>query len=57
MYTMAKKNRIKLSKGDLTFEIFNTVLMVLILVIIIYPLWFVVIASFSDSAMVTAGEV
>ena len=54
---MAKKNRIKLSKGDLTFEIFNTVLMVLILVIIIYPLWFVVIASFSDSAMVTAGEV
>lgn len=54
---MAKKNRIKLSKGDMTFEIFNTALMVLILAVIIYPLWFVVIASFSDSAMVTGGEV
>ena len=54
---MAKSNRIKLSKGDLTFEIFNTVLMVLILAVIIYPLWFVVIASFSDSAAVTAGDV
>ena len=31
--------------------------MVLILIVIIYPLWFVVIASFSDSTQVTVGNV
>lgn len=54
---MAKRNRIKLTKGDLIFEIFNTTLMILVLLVIIYPLWFVVIASFSDSRFVTTGQV
>ena len=54
---MANKNKIHLTKGDLVFEIFNTILMVLVLLIILYPLWFVVIASVSDSQFVTSGQV
>ena len=52
-----RKNRIKLTVGDRVFNAVNLILMILILAIIIYPLWFVVIASFSDSASVLAGEV
>ena len=51
------RSRIKLTKGDLVFNIINVTLMVLILIIIVYPLWFVVIASFSDSQSVLGGEV
>lgn len=51
------KNKIKLTKGDLAFEIFNTIFMILVLIIILYPLYFIVIASFSDSRLVSAGEV
>ncbi len=52
-----KSNRIHSSKADRIFNILNITLMVLILAVIIYPLWFVVIASFSDSTQVTVGNV
>ena len=45
------------SAGDKIFDIVNIGLMAVILIIIIYPLWFVVIASVSDPAKVMGGEV
>ena len=45
------------STGDRVFEIVNTALLALILLVILYPLWFVVIASVSDPAKVVAGGV
>lgn len=45
------------STGDRVFEIVNTGLLFLVLLVILYPLWFVVIASVSDPAKVAAGDV
>lgn len=45
------------STGDRVFEIVNTGLLFLVLLVILYPLWFVVIASVSDPAKVVAGDV
>lgn len=45
------------STGDKVFDAVNMVLMAVILMVIIYPLWFVIIASVSDPARVMAGEV
>ncbi len=52
-----RSHRIRASRADRIFDFFNVMLMVVILVIIIYPLWFVVIASFSDSQLVNTGKV
>ena len=46
----------KLSKGNLTFKIFNTTLMILLAIIIIYPLYYVVLASFTDPVVVNSGK-
>ena len=43
--------------GDKAFDIINCILMGLIVLIILYPLWFVVIASVSDANEVIAGNV
>lgn len=51
------KNKIKLTKGDLAFDIFNTTFMLLVIIVIAWPLWFVIVASFSDSNAVVQGEV
>lgn len=45
------------SQGDKVFDVVNVLLMCVILLIIVYPLWFVVIASVSDPAGVAGGEV
>lgn len=47
----------KISKGDMTFDIVNTVLVTLITLIMIYPLYFIIIASFSDPVLVSTGKV
>lgn len=39
------------------FDIFNTIFMILVLLITLYPLYFTVIASFSDPRAVASGEV
>ena len=54
---MSSKYKIRRSTGDMVFDIVNYTLLVLVLIIVIYPLWFVVIASFSDSRAVLDGEV
>ena len=55
--TPRRSNRIHATRADAIFDAINILIMVLILAIIIYPLWFVVIASFSDSQLVTTGKV
>lgn len=52
-----RKNHIGQSTQDKVFDIVNIAIMILLLFIFIWPLWFVVIASFSDPALVGKGEV
>lgn len=49
--------KIKTRKDDLVFTIVNTTLLILITFVILYPLYFIVIASFSDPLEVLAGNV
>ncbi len=46
-----------LSTGDKAFEVIVFILSILIFIIIAYPLWFVVIASISNSNLVNLGKV
>lgn len=48
---------IKESRGDKIFNIVNGVLITLFVLVVLYPLYFVVIASFSNPNLVAAGEV
>ena len=52
-----RSNKVKNSYEDKIFDIFNTILMLLLLVVFVWPLWFVLIASFSDPFAVGRGEV
>jgi len=45
------------TKGDKVFNIVNIFILSLLLVFIMYPLWFVIIASVSDATDVTLGRV
>lgn len=46
-----------LSVGDKCFNIFNTLILIFLLIIVAYPLYFVVIASVSDPKLVASGRV
>lgn len=46
-----------MSRGDAAFTVLTWILGALILLIIIYPLWYVVISSFSDPDLVLNGKV
>ncbi len=48
---------IKLTAGDRAFYAVNTILLALLALIVIYPLYFIIIASFSDPDAVLAGRV
>lgn len=45
------------TKGDVAFDIVNTLLLSVVLLAILYPIWFVIIASVSDPTQVLAGKV
>ena len=49
--------KIKQSKGDRIFDIINIILLIAVTLVILYPLYFIVIASFSDPLEVLAGKV
>jgi putative aldouronate transport system permease protein len=51
------KTTVKTTGADMSFNIVLYALSALILVVIVYPLYFIVIASFSDPSAVTSGEV
>ena len=48
---------IKLTGGDRAFYAVNTILLALLAIIVIYPLYFIIIASFSDPDAVLGGQV
>lgn len=45
------------SAGDIAFDVINVVLLSIICLIVLYPLYFVLIASFSDPTQVNLGDV
>ncbi len=53
----AKKKRLmKLSKGDRIFQICNGLIMLILCIVIVYPLYYVVIASVTDPVIVNSGK-
>ena len=54
---MTPASHIRDSRGDRIFYAVNTISLTLLLLIVAYPLYFVVIASISDISFVNAGEV
>lgn len=57
MTKISSGRRIRRTTGDLIFDIFNYFVLTVILVTVLYPLHFVVIASFSDPQAVNTGRV
>ena len=57
--TMNRKNKtqIKVFNSDRLFDIVNVGVLVVLLVIFLWPLWFLVIASISNYELVTTGKV
>ncbi len=51
------KNSIRPTRTDRLFDAINTFLLALVLLVVAYPLYFVVCASFSDPLAVSGGEV
>ncbi len=49
--------RIRKTKGDLIFDIFNLAFWIIVLAAILYPLWLILIASVSNPDEVIAGNV
>lgn len=48
----------KMTSGEKTFQVFNTLFMMLVIFITLYPLWYVLVASFSDNTeVIKAGGV
>ena len=47
-------NKIKVSKGEKAFPIINYIILGLIILITIYPMWYILCASFSNASRLTA---
>lgn len=56
MNPVKRKRRVSLHGGDLAFVICNTTLLVLIFITTLYPMLFVLSASFSEPSAVSAGK-
>lgn len=52
----ARRNSIRRSRSDVIFDVINHLIMLMLLVIIIYPLYFIVLASVTDPDIVNAGK-
>ena len=57
MIFKTNKNEIKRSREDLIIDIFIYFILTLAFLVVAYPLWFVIIASFSDPNAVLTGQV
>ncbi|OPJ61177.1 carbohydrate ABC transporter permease [Clostridium oryzae] len=55
--TLSKGNKVRRSRQDVIFSTIIYGLAAFILVIVIYPLYFVIIASFSDPSAVSSGQI
>lgn len=49
-------NKIK-SKGDTVFHIINFIIMAVLVIVCFYPLWYVLIGSFSSASAISMGDV
>jgi len=49
--------KVKKSFGDALFDTVNIIFWIIVLIVVLYPLWFIVIASVSDPDAVMAGKV
>lgn len=47
----------RMTKADIIFEVILIAISILLFVIVVYPMWFIVIASFSDPGKVGSGQV
>ncbi len=54
---MAVKYKMKKTPGDIVFTVINYIILTAVLLAVLYPLWFILIASFSDPNLVTLGKV
>ena len=54
---IARRNRVKLSLDDKIYYGVTGIVLVLFLIIVLYPLIYIVSASFSSAAAVTSGRV
>jgi putative aldouronate transport system permease protein len=54
---VVRKNKIRISSQDRITNVLFIVIAVLMIAMVIYPLWFVIIASFSNPADVATGKV
>lgn len=54
---LSKQNKIKESKGDYVYFVICGIILFLLAVIVIYPLYYIVIASISDADAVMTGDV
>ena len=52
----AVSTRMKMSTGEKVFGIVNAVIMIIICLVIIYPIYYVVIASMTDPVIVNSGK-
>lgn len=56
-YKTAKTNKIKRSRADLIFDIILYTIGTILILITLYPMYFIVIASISDPQLVSNGEI
>ena len=46
-----------MSTGDKVFTVINTVIMILVCIAIVYPLYYVLLASVTDPVVVSSGKI
>jgi len=51
----SKSNRIRLSPGEKAFDVFNSIFLILLCVIMLYPFWYVLVLSFNTGADAAKG--
>ena len=56
MRKLKHRSKVKLSTGDHIFNICNAIFMITICIIIVYPLYYVVLASVTDPVIVNSGK-
>ncbi len=54
---MRKVNKIKLSKGEQTFDALNIALMIVVCFVTLYPIWYTVVLSFNDGTDAIKGGI
>lgn len=57
MVTIRKKNRVQESWGSRLFDVCNVIVMLLLSLAVLFPIWHVLVVSFSDGIAVQSGQV